>query len=193
MEKFPPGVLTPEVKCIVRLSVLAAVGSPRLAWGTVTWARACPKNTSVAHTPKWFYHFRWTYFLSERIPVVYFFVLLCLFMFFFKLKNENGSGVWVRKVLLWFAKTISTLKTFQNLIFLWGALGRPVTIGTLRALLESQQEGVASCSHYRPVSLSIPHSFASRLSQGWRVAAEIGRMDQNYVSFRLKHWLPTRL
>lgn len=26
--------------------------------------------------------------------------------------------IWVRKVLLWFAKTISTLKTFQNLTFL---------------------------------------------------------------------------
>lgn len=36
--------------------------------------------------------FQMDVFLSERIPVVYFFVLLCLFMCFFKLKNENGSG-----------------------------------------------------------------------------------------------------
>lgn len=86
MEKFPPGGLTPEVKCVVRHWVLAAAGAPKCAWGRVT----CPRSTGIAHAMV--LSFQMEVFSNGNIPVVYFSVVLCLFMCVFQLKDENKSS-----------------------------------------------------------------------------------------------------
>lgn len=92
MEKFPPGGLTPEVKCMVRHWALAAVGAPRCTWGRVTRMKNPPLKYWHCSRSKMVLSFQMEVFLNGNIPVVYFSVVLCLFMCFFQLKNENKSS-----------------------------------------------------------------------------------------------------